>query len=246
MNASRAYFASALLGVALAASGCTSLPGKPTASSIPVQPDNVVDFNALYATNCAGCHGIDGKGGIAIGMADPAYLAIADDAVLRKVTANGVPGTAMPAFAQSAGGLLTDRQIDAIVGGIRSHWGKQGTPALQNPPPYAASSAGNAAHGAEVFATYCSSCHDAGGKGGARASSIVDPAFLALVSDQSLRTTVIAGRADLGSPNFCGDVAGKCMTAQEVTDVVAWLASQRTENPGQPYPNAAAGGGDKK
>ncbi len=93
---------------------------------------------------------------------------------------------------------------------------------------------------------YCSSCHGADGKGGERASGIVNPAFLALVSDQGLRTTVIAGRPDVGSPNFCGDVAGKCMTGQEVTDVVAWLASQRTEYPGQPYPNAAAGGGENK
>ncbi len=230
----------------LAASGCTSLPAKPTESSTPVQPDNVVDFNALYATNCAGCHGIDGKGGIAISLADPAYLSIADDAVLRKVTANGVPGTAMPAFAQSAGGLLTDAQVDAIVGGIRTRWGKSGAGGLQNPPPYAASSAGNAAHGAEAFANYCATCHGADGKGGGKTSSIVNPAFLALVSDQALRTTVIAGRVDLGSPNFCSDVARKCMTPQEVTDVVAWLASQRTENPGQPYPNAATAGGDKK
>jgi cytochrome c oxidase cbb3-type subunit 3 len=246
MNASRAFFASAILGATLAASGCTSLPGKPAAESIPVQPDNVIDFNALYATNCAGCHGIDGKGGIAISLADAAYLSIVDDAVLRKVTANGVQGTAMPAFAQSAGGMLTDAQVDAIVGGIRTRWGNSGAAAVHNPLPYAASGPGNALHGAEVFTTYCATCHGPGGKGGAKTSSIVDPAFLALVSDQGLRTTVIAGRGDLGSPNFCGDVAGKCMTAQEVTDVVAWFASQRTENPGQPYPNAAIAGGDKK
>ncbi len=246
MNASRAFFASAALATLLAASGCTSLPGKPAADSIPVQPENVVNFEALYAQNCAGCHGVGGKGGIAIGLADPAYLSIADDAVIRKVTANGVAGTAMPAFAQSAGGLLTDAQVDAIVTGIRTRWGKQGAAGtLQNPPPYAASIPGNAAHGAEVFASFCSTCHGPGGKGSATTSSIVDPAYLSLVSDQDLRTTVIAGRADIGSPNFCGDVAGKCMTAQEVTDVVAWLASQRVETPGQPYPNAAPGGPEK-
>jgi mono/diheme cytochrome c family protein len=245
MNAASSFFAVAALGAILAGSGCMSLPGKPTANSIPVQPDNVVNFDALYAQNCAGCHGINGKGGIAIGVADPGYLSIADDAALRKVTANGVPGTAMPAFAQSAGGLLTDAQVDAIVSGIRANWGK-GSGALQNPPPYAAAGAANSAHGAEVFATYCANCHGPAGKGGTNTSSIVDPAFLALVSDQDLRTTVIAGRPDLGSPNFCGDVAGKCMTSQEVTDVVAWLASQRVENPGQPYANAAAGGGEKK
>ena len=45
----------------------------------------------------------------------PVYLAIVDEASVRKVIANGVHGTTMPAFAQSAGGMLTDKQIDAIT-----------------------------------------------------------------------------------------------------------------------------------
>jgi cytochrome c oxidase cbb3-type subunit III len=248
MNFARAIFVGAVFAAAFVASGCTSLPGKPTTESIPVQPNDVLNFDALYAQNCAGCHGADGKGGLAVSLADPAYLSIADDAVIRKVTANGVAGTAMPAFAQSSGGLLTDAQVNALVTGIRTRWGNSGAGALQNPPPYATTGAGNAANGANVFATYCGSCHAASvaNAATAKASNIVNPAFLALVSDQDLRTTVIAGRPDLGSPNFCGDVAGKCMTPQEVTDVVAWLASHRTDFPGQPYPNAAAGGGEKK
>ena len=55
------------------------------------------------------------KGGAAIALADPVYLAIADDATILRVTADGVPGTSMPAFAQPAGGMLTDAQIEVIV-----------------------------------------------------------------------------------------------------------------------------------
>ena len=98
-----------------------SRPARPDSQVIP--PDQIMDFNVLYARNCAGCHGADGKGGAAISLSDPVFLAIADDAAIRRVAANGVPGTAMPAFAQSAGGMLTDEQIDVIVGGIRS-WAK--------------------------------------------------------------------------------------------------------------------------
>jgi hypothetical protein len=47
------------------------------------------------------------------------------------------------------------------------------------------------------------------------------------VSDQSLRTTVIAGRPDLGAPDWRGNVTGRPMTPQEVSDVVAWLAARR-------------------
>ena len=42
--------------------------------------------------------------------------------VLRRAATNGIPGTSMPAFAQSAGGMLTDKQIDVIVNGIRERW----------------------------------------------------------------------------------------------------------------------------
>src|SRR5713226_374614 len=59
-------------------------------------------------------------------------------ATIRRVTADGVPGTAMPAFAQSAGGLLTAAQIDVIVNGIRARWAKPTALADANVPPYAA------------------------------------------------------------------------------------------------------------
>ena len=73
------------------------------------------------------------------------------------------------------------------------------------------------------------------GTGSPRGSGITNGSFLALVSDQRLRTTVIAGRRDLGAPDWRGDKPGTPMSEQEVTDVVAWLASHRVQTPGQPY-----------
>jgi mono/diheme cytochrome c family protein len=193
-----------------------------------------MEFNILYAQNCAGCHGTGGNGGAGNALRDPVFLAIADDSVIRNATSNGVRGTAMPAFAQSAGGMLTDKQIDALVSGIRS-WARSGDLRGANPPPYAAKTAGNAEHGAKVYQTFCSSCHGPNGRGGKSASSIVDGSYLALVSNQYVRTTVIAGRPELGAPDWRENVPGKPMSEQEVTDVVAWLASRRAPIPGQPY-----------
>ncbi len=201
-------------------------------------PDGIMDFRFLYARNCSGCHGPDGAGGVAIGLADPVYLAVAGDASIRRVTAEGVPGTSMPAFAQRSGGMLTDGQIDLIVSGIRTRWANPQALRGVHPPPYAAQGSGDPKRGADVYSTYCSSCHGAGGSGGARASSIVDASFLALVSDQNLRTTVIVGRRDLDSPDWRGDVPGKPMSPDDVTDLVAWLAAQRTRFPGRPYSSA--------
>jgi cytochrome c oxidase cbb3-type subunit III len=227
--------ASPLLLAAALLLGCDSLPGRPKPEDREVRPDHVEDFRLLYAENCAGCHGTDGKGNAALGLANPVYLAIVDDDSLGRVITQGVRGTQMPAFARSAGGMLTDRQVAVLVKGIRG-WAQPQALAGTVPPPYAGA-LGDAARGAGPYATYCSSCHGAEGKGGPKGSSIVDGSYLGLVSDQSLRTTVIAGRPEIGQPDWRNDVPGRAMTAGEVADVVAWLTSQRAEAPGRPYPS---------
>ena len=117
----KSLVAIALLAAILLA-GCDSLPGRPTQADLPLRPSDVTDFATLYGENCAGCHGADGKFGAALAMNNPVYLAIVDDASMRRVIADGVMGTAMPPFAQSAGGSLTDRQIDLLIAGIRKTW----------------------------------------------------------------------------------------------------------------------------
>ncbi len=154
---------------------------------------------------------------------------------MRQVIANGVRGTAMPAFAESAGGLLTGKQIDVITQEIRARWSRRGILDGANPPTYAAHSARDSQRGEAAYRTYCQSCHGPDGHGGPKGSAITDDFFLALVSDQGLRTIVIAGRPELGAPDWRGNVPGKPMSDQEVTDVVAWLASRRSQVPGQPY-----------
>jgi len=215
-----------------------SAPGRPAADSQVIPPAMIMSFDVLYARNCAGCHGRDGQGGAAIGIGDPVYLAIADDATIRRVTADGVPGTAMPAFARNSGGMLTDDQISAIIEGIRVRWAKPDALHGADAPPYAEQGRGDPKRGAIVYGTYCSSCHGADGRGSERASSILDGSYLALVSDQNLRTIIIVGRPELGAPDWRGDVPGKPMSPADVSDVVAWLAAQRPPFPGEPYSSA--------
>jgi mono/diheme cytochrome c family protein len=216
-------------------SACSAPQGQPQKGSEQVAPNQVVEFGTLYAQNCSGCHGAEGRGGAAIALANPVYLAIVDKNAMHNVVANGVRGTSMPAFAQSAGGMLTDEQINVITTGIFSRWGRKGVLDGANPPLYAAKTRGNAAGGEIAFGTYCASCHGPEGRGGSKGSAVTNDSFLALVSNQGLRTIVIAGRPELGAPDWRGNVAGKPMSDQEITDVVAWLASRRAQNPGQPY-----------
>jgi cytochrome c oxidase cbb3-type subunit III len=223
--------ASLLASAALAS--CSRFPGKPGPGPEVPRPDSVLDPVVLFGQNCQGCHGTDGKNGPAMMLSDPVYLALVDDETLRSVISKGRPGTAMSAFAQKEGGMLTDEQVNAIIRGIRERWSKPNALGGDTAPPYAAKSGGDAAHGQAVYETFCASCHGAGANGGPKAGSIVDHAYLSLITDQGLRTIVIAGRPDFNAPDWRNNVPGHPMSDQDITDVVAWLASQR--------PNRAVG-----
>jgi cytochrome c oxidase cbb3-type subunit III len=227
--------------IAVALCACNDAPGRPGKNPEVARPDEMLDFNILYKQNCSGCHGPQGDGGAAITLHNPVYLAVADDNVIRHTSSNGVPGTPMTPFAQSAGGMLTDKQVDVIVRGIRA-WARPGLLAGISLPSYKQDPPGDAQRGAAAYATFCASCHGAKGEGGERASSIVDTTYLALVSDQQLRTIVIAGWPAVGSPDWRNDVPGQPMSAQQISDVVAWLAAKRPQVPGQPYSNAESRG----
>ena len=193
----------------------------------------VTDFSQLYALNCSGCHGADGRLGAARPLNDPLYLALVSAAALREDRPRSA-GYDAPALAQQAGGPLTDKQIDILVEGIRSRWGKAENFNNVAFPPYSlqdanakGSAPGDSQRGAVVYQTYCAQCHGKDGSGGPKGGSVIDPSYLALVSDQALRTAVIVGRSDLGMPDWRANISGRPMSPQEISDVVAWLASHR-------------------
>jgi mono/diheme cytochrome c family protein len=216
--------------------GC-ALPGQPRGVSLEGQPSRVEDFEVLFRSNCAGCHGEAGRGGATLGLANPVYLAIADDTTLRRAISGGVPGTSMPAFAESAGGMLTTRQVEALVHGMRARWARPAALDGATPPPYAGPP-GDAQRGDTVYTSYCASCHGPDGAGGPKSRSIVDGSYLALVSPAGLRTLLVAGRPEIGQPDWRGALAGHPLSSQQIADVVAWLLSHRPQFPGQPYTSA--------
>ena len=221
-----ALVALALLAM-LAFPACSRLSGKPAPGPEVPRPDSILDPVTLFSQNCSGCHGAEGRNGPAMALSDPLYLAIADDDTLRTTIARGRPGTAMSAFAQKEGGMLTDEQINAIVRGIRQRWAKPDQISGAATPPYAAKIGGSPQRGETVYASFCASCHGSGAAGGPKAGAITNGAYLSLVSDQGLRTLVITGRPDFDAPDWRGNVPGRPMTDQEITDVVAWLVAQR-------------------
>jgi cytochrome c oxidase cbb3-type subunit 3 len=225
----------------IALDGCTP-PGKPNPADRPVMPDQITDFDQLYAVNCAGCHGKTGELGPAPPLADPLFAAIIPDDVLLKVIRIGRAGTPMPAFAVDQGGSLTEAQLQSLAEGIKTRW-KSNLPVVPTDvPKYAvanfegASSDQARKRGEQVFSRACAGCHGPGGAGievdGVVENALRVPAFLALISDQALRRIIITGRRDLGMPNFAerkGRPADfRPLTSGEVDDLVALLAAWRT------------------
>jgi mono/diheme cytochrome c family protein len=208
-----------LLGAAcLAATGCDHFSGKPGPEPEVPRPENVLNFATLYHENCAACHGEHGASAASISLANPVYLAYAGEANIRAAIAHGVHGTLMPAFAH---GMVTE-------------WGKPDALAGATAPAYHPAAVGNAADGQKVFASSCAMCHGEDGQGtrqktGKGMGSIVDPSYLALASDQYLRSVIVGGTA--GMPDFAHHGAPgttpHVMTDAEVTSVVAWLGSHR-------------------
>ena len=236
MSALTGCFLALCCALCLGCLGCADAPGRPVPGPEVPRPDQILDFATLYTKNCAGCHGAKGKNGAAISLSNPVYLAFAGEATVRKITVNGVADKLMPGFARSSGGTLTDPQIDSLVHGIFHAWGHPNVLAGGPVPPYSVDEDANTNRvkngGQKMFADFCGRCH------ATAAGLIVDPAYLALVSDQSLRNTIVAGRPDLGMPDWRSDISGpvgRAMTDQEISSIVAWLAAQRTTYPGQPY-----------
>ncbi len=218
--------AAAALPLLMVLGGCEKMPGAAAEAHPPSRPEQVLEFRALYEQNCQACHGASGQNGPAMDLANPEYLAMTDDATLRRIIANGMPGTQMPAWAQSAGGMLTDQQIDAIIAGMRREWSKPNVFAGATPPPLQQTAGGDAKQGQQVYQARCAMCHS-----GPARQQLTSPVYLSLMSDEALRSIIVAGRPDIGQPDWQHDSAKGApatpLTNQEITDIVAFLGSLR-------------------
>jgi cytochrome c oxidase cbb3-type subunit 3 len=107
-----------------------------------------------FASTCAGCHGLDGRGGDkAPNIAGNPKVQHFTDAQLADIISNGVPGTGMPPFHS-----MSPAQVRAVVGYLRVLQGKSKARALP----------GDAAQGKKIFfgKGACSTCHTISGEGG--------------------------------------------------------------------------------
>jgi cytochrome c oxidase cbb3-type subunit III len=113
-----------------------------------------------FASTCAGCHGLDGRGSErAPNIAERAHVQRLSDAQISLIIENGVPGTGMPGFHS-----LERSDVQAIIAYLHILQGKK--KALELP--------GDPDRGKTVFfgKAGCSGCHMVAGKGGFIASDL--------------------------------------------------------------------------
>jgi cytochrome c oxidase cbb3-type subunit 3 len=229
------------------ADGNMHFVGEPDPAKKWSPPSHITDFEKLYSLNCIACHARNGTASAAIAMDNQLYLNILPPDVLKKIVTHGVEGTRMPGFGSRehhgkdytvvmGGGSLSEEgdpekgehpggQIGIVVDGILS-WKKPLDPSFGPLPPYSAPP-GNAANGEALF-------KQSFAKDLPASQTYLNPAFLGLVSDQYLRTLVIVGQPELGFPNYRDFIPGRPLSDSEVSDVVAWLISNRKNEYGQP------------
>jgi mono/diheme cytochrome c family protein len=136
----------------------------------------------------------------------------------------------MPAWAGSHGGPLADRQIEALVNGMESQWAKPfDAHGLPLPSYDGAGFTGDVTRGKKLFLRGCYACHAKGGVAGA----LIDASYLALSTNQNLRTSIIVGRPDfprVQMPDYRSLNAGHALSNQDIADLVSYLSSLRPAN----------------
>jgi mono/diheme cytochrome c family protein len=90
----------------------------------------------LFLRNCAGCHGMDGRGGIAPEIGNPVFQKAATDEFIVRTIRSGRQGTAMPAFQRPDAPAFTDQDLADVLAYVRTFGQKKRERALaQNVTP---------------------------------------------------------------------------------------------------------------
>lgn len=86
-----------------------------------VVPWDLARGRSLFDSNCAGCHGTDGRGSWAPELNNEGFLAAATDGFLQATIVRGRKGTAMRPFGRGAHGVadLSAEEVDDIVAYMR-------------------------------------------------------------------------------------------------------------------------------
>ena len=154
----------------------------PTASPSKGNTADAAAGKRAYSANCAGCHGLDGRGGERAPdiVTRPRVRQLSNAAILQ-IVQKGVPNTSMPSFR-----FLDAKTRNSLVAHIRILQGATTSARL----------AGNTQHGREIFFRKgaCADCHMIHGQGGFFASDL--GGYAKGRSQESVRAAIVSPNRD--------------------------------------------------
>jgi mono/diheme cytochrome c family protein len=173
---------------------------------------------ALFAQNCAQCHGDFGEGGLnpinpnqiiaPIGTAD--FLNTHDASTLFQVISQGLPDQGMSPFSSVNGGNLDDEQIDSIVAYLGS-W--QENPPITEPLQFEFPTLDMTTD--EIYSYICAQCHGENGEGSSVGTPIND---LSDETDQEISSVISQGVANSTMLQF-----GSILSESQIQELVAFI-----------------------
>lgn len=186
-------------------------PGAPA----PIEP---AEGDALFAQQCAPCHGPRGEGSeLAPPLAAKDNEVTTSDERIHGTLAMGVAGTAMGSFR-----TLDAGQLRAVVAAVRA------LPRLEVSRAKWLGRPGDPVRGGALYREHCVRCHEPeAGKAESKGPGLLNPAFLSVAGDGYLAGTIIRGRPGAEMPAF--GVAGlehSRLDPASVTDLVAFLRAK--------------------
>jgi mono/diheme cytochrome c family protein len=190
----------------------------------------------LFARNCSGCHGPFGEGGpnptrpndIIAPISTAEYLKTRDNLTLRNIITQGQPNFGMSPFGTSAGGPLSDEEIDALVAYMRS-W--EANPPVELPPEIQVETV--SLDGAKIYSEVCAQCHGEQGNGGV-GPSLSSPDFQAKFTDGEMFDSISEGHEATAMIAW-----GELLTSDQIEQLVKFIRTLETQPQETPAETAA-------
>jgi mono/diheme cytochrome c family protein len=186
------------------------------------------DGESLFGVFCAACHGPRGEGrrfqtlkSVFPAIGEPEFLAIADDAFLRKTLMNGRPGRRMPAWGTKDGGLRPE-EVDTVIGFLRTLEPKAPTADEVN------AAAVDLDKGTRLFAGLCARCHGERAEGSAVAPPLAAADNPVTADDSRIFGTVTVGVAGTAMGSFRGLDAGSLHSLIAAVRALPHVDARRT------------------
>lgn len=182
------------------------------------------DGATVFGAFCVGCHGRDGMGLRAAGVAtfpsiaNPDFLSVAPDALVGETIRRGRPGRRMRAWSDGSAGLH-EQDIPALIAFLRE---SAATPAPVDPKP-SRWVQGDRTEGARLFERTCAGCHGQKGEG-IDAPALNNPVLLSAATDTFFVETIARGRRGTGMVAFADpSPTHPTLTRGDIESIVSFI-----------------------